>query len=204
MAATLAADRGESVQERTLEDRILDAAEACVARWGVAKTTIDDLAREAGCSRATVYRAFPGGRDVVFLAAGARELQRFFDRLATEVAATETLGDALALALSTACSEIREHAALQFLLAHEPEVLEAHLAFDGLDPVLAWAAAFATVHLTRFLDPADAAGVGEWLARVVVTYALVRNTPLDLADPANAHRFVSTYLLPGLDAPSRP
>ena len=38
----------------------LDAALACVARVGVAKTTLDDVAKEAGCARATVYRCFPG------------------------------------------------------------------------------------------------------------------------------------------------
>lgn len=188
----------------SLEDRILDAAESCVARWGIAKTTIDDLAREAGCSRATVYRAFPGGRDVVFLAAGARELERFFDRLATDVAATETLADALAVALSSACREIRDHAALQFLVAHEPEVLAAHLAFDGLDPILAWAGSFATEHLGRFLGRTEAAAVGEWLARVVVSYGFQPDPATPLYERETAHRFVSTYLLPGLGIPPTP
>ena len=30
----------------------------CIARVGLAKTTLDDVAREAGCARATVYRCF--------------------------------------------------------------------------------------------------------------------------------------------------
>ena len=45
------------------EERVADAAIRCVGRWGVAKTTLDDVAREAGCSRATVYRLFPGGKE---------------------------------------------------------------------------------------------------------------------------------------------
>ena len=40
--------------------RILEATYACVARWGLAKTTIEDAAREASVSRATIYRSFPG------------------------------------------------------------------------------------------------------------------------------------------------
>ena len=40
--------------------RVLDGALACVARVGLGKTTLDDVAREAGCARATVYRCFPG------------------------------------------------------------------------------------------------------------------------------------------------
>ncbi|MBV9252708.1 MAG: helix-turn-helix transcriptional regulator, partial [Actinobacteria bacterium] len=46
-----------------LDQRILDATLRCIGRWGVAKTTLEDVAREAGCSRATVYRAVPGGKD---------------------------------------------------------------------------------------------------------------------------------------------
>jgi len=43
--------------------RILEGAYACVARSGLAKTTVEGAAREAGLSRATVYRHFPGGKD---------------------------------------------------------------------------------------------------------------------------------------------
>lgn len=39
--------------------RIVVATYACVSRRGIAKTTVEDAAREAGVSRATVYRAFP-------------------------------------------------------------------------------------------------------------------------------------------------
>ena len=48
------------------DKRIVDATLRCVGRWGLAKTTLDDVAREAGCSRATVYRLFPGGKDSLF------------------------------------------------------------------------------------------------------------------------------------------
>ena len=44
---------------------ILDAALACIARVGLAKTTLDDVAREAGCARATVYRCFPGKQQLL-------------------------------------------------------------------------------------------------------------------------------------------
>src|SRR5437764_8400576 len=43
--------------------RIVEATLRCVARWGMAKTTLDDVAREAGLSRATVYRVVPGGKE---------------------------------------------------------------------------------------------------------------------------------------------
>ncbi|MEA2588672.1 MAG: hypothetical protein QOH66_1599, partial [Actinomycetota bacterium] len=49
----------------TQEQRVIDAALRCIARWGIAKTTLDDIAREASCSRATIYRLFPGGKDAL-------------------------------------------------------------------------------------------------------------------------------------------
>ena len=51
------------------ERRVAEALLRCVARWGLAKTTIEDLAREAGVSRATVYRLVPGGKQAVLYVA---------------------------------------------------------------------------------------------------------------------------------------
>jgi AcrR family transcriptional regulator len=64
---------------------VLDAALRCVARWGLTKTTLDDVAKEAGCSRATVYRAFPGGKDALFEAVGERELTALFGAVAEAI-----------------------------------------------------------------------------------------------------------------------
>ena len=51
----------------TIEDRAVQATLDCVARHGLAKTTFDDVAREAGCARATLYRYFGGKRQLVRL-----------------------------------------------------------------------------------------------------------------------------------------
>src|SRR3954469_24682934 len=40
-------------QERAL--RILDVAAALILRWGYNKTTIDDIARQAGVAKGTIY-----------------------------------------------------------------------------------------------------------------------------------------------------
>src|SRR5437016_14545038 len=49
----------------TVDVRALDAVLRCIGRFGFAKTTIDDIAREAGCSRATLYRYFDGKPEIV-------------------------------------------------------------------------------------------------------------------------------------------
>ena len=56
-------------------ERFLDAAEACYARFGPAKTSMEDVGREAGASRATLYRHF-SSRDDLLLAALTRQARR--------------------------------------------------------------------------------------------------------------------------------
>lgn len=38
---------------------IVDAARSCFQRWGLAKTTMDDIAKEVGIARPNLYRYFP-------------------------------------------------------------------------------------------------------------------------------------------------
>lgn len=47
-------------------DRLYEAALVCIERRGYRKTSMDDIAREAGVSRPTVYTYFASKKDVVF------------------------------------------------------------------------------------------------------------------------------------------
>ncbi|MGH9002857.1 MAG: TetR/AcrR family transcriptional regulator, partial [Acidimicrobiia bacterium] len=51
--------------EAALDRRIVDATLTLIARYGLAKLTVDDVARGAGCSRATLYRYYPGKQTVL-------------------------------------------------------------------------------------------------------------------------------------------
>ena len=55
---------------------------------------------------------------------------------------------------------IAEHDALQFLLAHEPDAVLPHVAFDKLTRVFRAAAAFAQPHLARFLPEEEVPRAG--------------------------------------------
>lgn len=46
-------------------ERIVEAARACFERYGIQKTTIEDIAKAAGVSRPTVYKHFPGKMEIV-------------------------------------------------------------------------------------------------------------------------------------------
>jgi AcrR family transcriptional regulator len=51
-------DRGAAGDAPELVERVLAAADGCFQRFGIAKTTMEDVARAASISRATLYRYF--------------------------------------------------------------------------------------------------------------------------------------------------
>src|SRR3954453_10273988 len=112
-----------------LDQRIITATLRCVGRWGVAKTTLDDIAREAGCGRATIYRAFPGGKQGLLNATLQHELQRAVATIDAAVRDLDSLEEVLVVGTTTAARLILEHEPLIYLLAHEP------IAFDKMGRV---------------------------------------------------------------------
>jgi hypothetical protein len=120
--------------------------------------------------------------------------------LAAEIKAQDCLEDALVIGVTEASRAIASHEALQYLVKHEPGAILPFLSFDGIDPLLAWSAEYAVPCFARFLDAAPARELGEWVARIVVSYNFGPPCAIDFTDPAVARRFVRTYVLPGLSA----
>lgn len=176
--------------------RVCDAALGCIARFGVTKTTLDDVAREAGVSRATVYRTVPGGRDVLLTAVLEREVAAFFGTLADELDRHDRLEDLLVAGVGAALRLLRDHAALGTVVALEPHLLLPQVAFHRLDPVLRAVTRFATPYLEPHVD--DAAGLAEHLVRIVLSYTLHPSERLDPDDPDSVRRLVDDHVLPGL------
>ena len=182
--------------------RVVDGALRCIARWGLAKTTLEDVAREAGCSRATLYRAFPGGKDAVFGAVADAELRRLQSAVADAVGAAADAEDALVAAVNTIAGHLEDHAAFQYLLAHEPELVLPHLAFHELDALLARVRTFGGPLLERHLAAEDASRMAEWVARIVISYTCSPSAGVQLADDRSVRRLVRAFVLPGLSVPT--
>ena len=178
--------------------RIVDGALACVARQGVAKTTVDDVARQAGLSRATVYRAFPEGKDSLLAAVIDTEVARLFSALGARMGESSDLSDVLVVGIVEAATRITSHPALGYLFEHEPEIVLRRLAFDEGDRVLLVAGAFTAPFLARWMDMDEALRVGEWAARIVFSYLLSPAVGVDLCDPACTRHLVDTFMIPGI------
>jgi AcrR family transcriptional regulator len=181
--------------------RVVEATLRCIARWGQAKTSLDDVAREAGLSRATVYRLVPGGKENLLVLVSTYELNRFFVSLHEAVQDVDTLEDTLVAGVTTAARHLQEHGALKFMLDHEPEHILPLFAFTNLDRILANVRAFAAPYLEPWLGD-DAAHCAEWVARIVLSYTCAPSPAYDLADEESARRLVRTFVLPGITAVS--
>lgn len=178
--------------------RIVDGALSCIARWGLAKTTLDDVARASGYSRATVYRAFPGGKEALLQAVVDTEVSRLFSALAVRMGGADGLEDVLVEGMTGAARVISGHAALAYLLEHEPEVVLPHLAFDHHDRLLAQVAQYGAPFLGRWLAHDEAVRVAEWATRIVLSYLGCPADGVDLTDAGDVRRLVRAFVLPGI------
>jgi AcrR family transcriptional regulator len=80
-------ERQSVPDERKLrEERLLDAATTLLVRWGYRKTTIDDVAREAGVGKGTIYLHWKD-KNELFRAAIWRERQRYSEEVQRRIAA---------------------------------------------------------------------------------------------------------------------
>jgi AcrR family transcriptional regulator len=181
-----------------LERRMVDAALRCVERWGLAKTTLDDIAREAGVSRATVYRVFPGGKERLVETVMQLEIGRFFHEAASEAARAATLEDLACVGLTIGLRTLTGHAALKCVIEREPEAVLPLFAFHRLEPLLAGVAELSRPHLGRFLPDEAVRPAAELLTRLVLAYSFGPPSTLDLRDPRSIRRLVRTYVLPAL------
>ena len=173
------------------ELRILDAAKRCAERWGFERLTVDDIAAEAGVSRATLYRIFPGGKDVLFEALRVRERAEFFDELTAEVADVDDFEDLVVRLVVTATRALRDDDHLALMLASAPGEILVELTAAGVPRIVATATDYLAPLLKPHLDDADTATPFiELLVRVTLSYFLAPSDHVDLGDPDSARSFL--------------
>ncbi len=179
-------------------ERILAATFACVARYGMAKTTVEDAAREAHLSRATVYRHFPGGRDQLIAEVVAWEADRFFAGLTAAVEDAPTFADLLEDALLHAHRAIEAHEVLQKMLQTEPELITIQLTVESAR-LLRLVEAFLRPHLERetLRQGVEAGPAADYLARMVLSLISSAGS-WDLTDRVQVRRLVRGELLAGV------
>jgi AcrR family transcriptional regulator len=175
---------------------VLDATKTCCERWGIAKVTVDDIAAEAGVSRATLYRMFPGGKDVLFEALRVRELEDFFAELSAHIDGVGELEELLVRTVVYATNSLRADEHLALMLASEPGDTLSNLTVQGLPRIIRMASLLLSGKVEPYLDRASAQRLVELLARLVISYFLAPSDHVDLGDEVSARAFITTHILP--------
>lgn len=176
---------------RSVEDRVLDALHQSIEKWGLEKVTIDDVAQLSGVSRASVYRMFPGGRDVLFEALRVRNLNEFFTGLRSAVESADSLLDLVVDIAVYATNELRNDHQLVAMLANEEATVLRDLTVDGLPRIINVASSYVRPLLDDHL-PADASRpFVDLLARLVISHFLAPSTHVDLGDAESARQFLA-------------
>jgi len=161
-------------------DRVLDAVERCVVRFGVSRTSMTDIARELGIARTTLYRQVASLEEALALVS-SRRFHRFLDELLDLLGAGITPDVFIEVIVRTVRGALADPVA-QRILNDEPELVGQYVT-DGslavlagqiaelMTPVVEAAAAAGAITTT---DAPRAAG---WIVRIV--FALCALPPPD-------------------------
>lgn len=196
-AAVLIGGSGSRVDQA--EQVVLDAVAACVLRFGWDKVTMDDICAEAGVSRATVYRMFPGGRDVLFEALRVRELSDFFTVMTERVSGADSLEELLVRCVLVAHAELVADQHLATMLATSPGETLGDLTVNGLPRIVRVATSFIVPLATAFLPAERAEEMVEVMTRLVISFYLAPSSAIDFSSDEDVRRFVRSYLLAAHD-----
>jgi AcrR family transcriptional regulator len=189
---------------RSIEERILDAAERCASRYGLRRFSMADVAAAAGVSRGSVYLHF-GDRSGLVDALLERVAAAFVEASRAPVSRRRSL----AAQVGEAAIFIRRHLGDQVFTVGLPgpeENLPAVLLsaqverlvqewVDFWQPLLAHAEARGEIRAGL-----DHRRAGEWIVRLLVSFAVMPSVTVELDDDAAVRGFVRDHLVRGLAA----
>ncbi|QKW38732.1 TetR/AcrR family transcriptional regulator [Actinomadura sp. NAK00032] len=187
----------------TTRERIIDAAEECFGRFGVAKTTVEDIAAAARLSRATVYRSVTGGRDELILAVVVRDLHRFLDRLAERLRRERSVPEAIIEGTMDAVAYVRSEPTIaHFLVPEAAGHMQAAVA-GAAEHVLALCCDYVRPYFEQaqrqrmLRADIEVEGTVEFLFRIITSLIVMDRD----RDADGLRRFLRTYVVPVIAAP---
>jgi AcrR family transcriptional regulator len=198
MTATASLDTDDDV----VLGRILDAAADLFLRYGVRRTTMDDVARAARVGRNTVFRRV-GSKEELVRAVAVRELRRILVQLDQVVVAAASPLDRLVGVFATTVRAMRAHPMMGGAAAERPDefaelsVLEAG---NLMELSTAYLVGVLRADQERGELPADVdiESLAELVVRLVHSVFLVPSLARPLESDAELRAFAADVLRPHL------
>ena len=193
----LAVTAGDGEPGDEIAGEVLDAALRQFELFGVAKSTVEDIARRARVARVTIYRRFPN-KDALVEAVILRELVRYQADLARATADLAAPEDQLIEGFVFTVGAVRNHRLLQRMLETEPEELLPHLTTQGA-PFIEIGRGFLAARMAAALEDGrtyeEMLVAADVVARLLVSFVITPGAPVDFDDPDTAREFARTYLV---------
>lgn len=177
----LATDRADLAAER-----ILDAAAELFAEHGVTAVGMGDIAKAAGCSRATLYRYFDN-RQAVRIAFVHRETRRIVASLVDQVRDIADPADRVIAAMLGAVREVRADPLLIAWFRPGDSGAASRISQDS-DVIESLAAAMFT---DIDLSEPDRSRLARWLTRIIVSLLATPGR-----DEADEHAMLRDFVAP--------
>jgi AcrR family transcriptional regulator len=168
-------------------DRILDAAGALFAELDPASVGMHDIARAAGCSRATLYRYFEN-REALHTAYVHRETYGLYHRMIETITGIDDPRERLIAGFTTSIAMVRQSPALASWFASTQAPIGGEIA-EQSDVIKAMTAAFL---ISLGPDAADVvARRARWVVRVMTSLLIFPG-----ADEADERAMIEEFLVP--------
>ena len=186
----------------TNPERILEAAEECFARYGFRKTSMEDIAREAGLSRRSVYRHFPD-KSALFDEVAAARTRVFLEEIVRRTAELDGLSAQIEEVARLTNRFVREDPISAALLRADPDSL-ARMVSTGAREMLGMAMEAIVPLIESARDRGevrpdlDVRRAAEWITRMVFSLTATPSVTFDIGDPEQTATFLREFLLPGL------
>lgn len=168
-------------------DRILNAAEELFTKHGPGSIGMNEIARAAGCSRATLYRYFEN-REALRTAYANRETYRLGNAVAAKIAGIEDPRQRLLAGIAVTLRMVRDRPALASwfattqppmageIAAHSPEITELASAF---------------LSAQALGDPVTADDRARWLVRIITSLLMFPGR-----DEADERAMIEEFVVP--------
>ncbi|MEN8721973.1 MAG: helix-turn-helix domain-containing protein [Alphaproteobacteria bacterium] len=184
---------------RTTSDQILSAARNLFVKYGLRRTSLDDIAVAAGIGRATLFRRYQN-RDALVAALVDKELAAALAKIDTAINKAIGPEDQFIAGFLSFMNMVRTNELLHELLQSDAETVLPLLTTAGHD-VIAIARLFAQNRLEIIRDSgapltADPEYLAEILARIGHSLAMTPQTVLPIHDEQAMAAFARTSLIP--------
>jgi AcrR family transcriptional regulator len=183
----MAADWLAATRNEVAADRILDAAAALFAKRDAATVGMHEIARAAGCSRATLYRYF-GSRDALHSAYVNREAYRLYRDISQELRGVNDPAERLIAGVTAALDMVRRSPALASWFTRTEAPIGGELA-EQSEVIKALSATFLSS-----LGPDDRTVVerrARWLVRVITSLLIFPGR-----DAADEEQMLREFVVP--------